>query len=230
MPVRTPLILAIETATRAGSVSVARGDCVLSSFRGAPDASHSADLLNNVRRALEAGAVTLSEIDLFAVALGPGSFTGLRIGIATVKSFAVSLGRICVGVPTLAAVAHAAGPADRIVALLPAGRGEVFAQLFSVDSERRVEPLDEPAHLSPERMLERYRSIPRVKWAGEAASLHEAKLRKDGWILVPPNPDLAVSVAALALREYVRGNAVGPDQLRAIYVRPSDAEIKAKKV
>ncbi len=226
MSVKTPLILSIETATRAGSVSVARGACVLSSIHGEPDTSHSADLLDNVRRALEAGGVGLSEIDLFGVALGPGSFTGLRIGIATVKSFAVSLRRMCVGVPTLHAVAHAAGPADRIVALLPGGRGGVFAQLFSVDSENRVEPLDEAAHLSPERMLKRYGSIPNLKWAEEGDLVHEA-LTNQGWTLARPNHDLAVSVAVLAFAEYLRGNAVGPEQLKAIYVRPSDAEIKA---
>ena len=139
-----PIILAIETATRAGSVAIARGENILASRPGDASSSHSQDLIENIDAVLREAAIELSAIDLLAAAIGPGSFTGLRIGLATAKSFAVSLGRRCVGVSTLAAVSHAAGVAERVVALLPAGRGEVFAQMFSVRDDH-VGPLDEPA-------------------------------------------------------------------------------------
>jgi tRNA threonylcarbamoyladenosine biosynthesis protein TsaB len=163
------VILAIETATRAGSVAVSRGEEILSCVRGDASSSHSTDLIENIDRVLREADLQLSNVDLFAAAIGPGSFTGLRIGIATVKSLAVSMNKKCIGVSTLASVAHAAGESERTVALLPAGRGEVFAQIFSVADD---------------------------------------------------------DVTPLAWREYHAGRILEPANLRANYVRPSDAEMK----
>src|ERR1041385_5331399 len=83
-----PLILAIETATRAGSVAVARNEVVLSSRVGDPSVSHSNNLIEMVESALNDAGAKLSDVDLFAATVGPGIFTGLRIGLATVKAFA----------------------------------------------------------------------------------------------------------------------------------------------
>jgi tRNA threonylcarbamoyladenosine biosynthesis protein TsaB len=240
----TPLILAIETATRAGSIALARGAKLLHLQTGDKDASHSVDLIATVDTALKTIGANLSVVDLFAAASGPGSFTGLRIGIATIKSFAVSIGRQCVGVPTLAAVAHAAGTSVGTVALLPAGRGEVFAQMFSVEVDL-VRPLDSAAHLSPAAVLEKYSSIENLIWAGEGAHLHAALFcegakakeiawdsrqsqsssHRTGWMLEPRTDELAGSIAALAFADYRAGCTISPADLRAIYVRPSDAEI-----
>jgi tRNA threonylcarbamoyladenosine biosynthesis protein TsaB len=240
------LILAIETATRSGSVALARGKETLYSAAGDRTASHSTDLIEIVEKTLKTGQAELSDVDLFAAAVGPGSFTGLRIGLATIKSFAACTGKRCVGVSTLAAIAHAAGASENTVALLPAGRGEVFAQLFSVD-DGDVRALDGAMHITPKALLEKYGSVPRLMWAGDGAHLHvealrawaEAKQipfrdrraedsREAGWVLAPRCVELAVSIAALALKEYRNGNTVSPDDLRAVYVRPSDAEINER--
>jgi tRNA threonylcarbamoyladenosine biosynthesis protein TsaB len=242
---KEPLILAIETATRAGSVALARGREVLCSVAGDPTASHSNDLISSVEKVLGSAGVELSDVDLFAAAVGPGSFTGLRIGLATTKAFAVCTGKRCAGVSTLAAIAHAAGKSDGTVSLLPAGRGEVFAQLFSVD-EADVQGLDSAAHLTLKAILERYRGARKMVWAGEGAHLQAESLRawaraneisfgepgpvlsissQTGWSLAAPEAQLAISIAALALKAYGNGNTVGPDELRAVYVRASDAEI-----
>src|SRR5215212_8632457 len=138
------MILSVETATLSGSVALARGENILAGFAGDSGVSHSNTLLNDIDKLLNEAHVDLPEIDLFAVANGPGSFTGLRIGIATIKGLAATLGGPCAGVPTLQAVALAAGESRRSVALLPAGRGEVFAQLFSVMKDGFVTALDEP--------------------------------------------------------------------------------------
>lgn len=238
-----PLILAIETATRAGSISLARGENVLGSLSGDATASHSIDLIENIDNILRRSSVKLGDIDLFGVASGPGSFTGLRIGLATVKSFAAYLGRKCVGISTLAAIAHAAGSSDiGTVALLPAGRGEVFAQMFSVEKSR-VEALDTAAHITPEKLLEKYGNVSGLRWAGEGAHLHSENLRTwaaahdivfdsevtgSGWVIASRSEQLAVSVSALALTEFRSGRAVSPDELRADYVRASDAEINER--
>lgn len=238
-----PLILAIETATRAGSVALARGEEILCQASGDALASHSKDLIETVEGVLKKGGVKLDEIDLFAAAEGPGSFTGLRIGLATTKSFAVCTGRSCVGISTLAAIARAAGNSERVVSLLPAGRGELFAQMFSV-RDGKVRELDTAAHLSLTAILKKYGEAQELVWAGEGAHLNAEALRAGAinqdissngpnpepqiWRIAPPADQLATSIAALALNSYRDGVTVSPNELRAVYVRASDAEINEK--
>jgi tRNA threonylcarbamoyladenosine biosynthesis protein TsaB len=243
-----PLLLSLETATRAGSVCITRGLTLLASRTGSAQVSHSTHLLDQIKSALDEAGVRLREIDYFAVATGPGSFTGLRIGLATVKSFGATLHRQCVGIPTLHAVAHAAGESRRTIALLPAGRGEVFAQQFAVSSEGIVQTFDAPTHLSPHKLLDQVASIRSLRWAGEGAHAQAEAIREramaegiefrlsdyqagisvneNQWILVKSREVLAASVAHLARLSILSGKASLPQDLHAIYVRPSDAELK----
>jgi tRNA threonylcarbamoyladenosine biosynthesis protein TsaB len=245
-----PLILSIETATRAGSIAVSRGDTLLSIRRGDATRSHSTDLLELIRGALDEAACRIHDVELFAVALGPGSFTGLRIGVATAKSLASTLERPVVGVPTLQAIALAAGGgSSRVVALLPAGRGELFAQSFKVEAEFSVIPLDEPAHVAPKALLEKFRGLRSVRWAGDGAGAQREKIEAlaleegipfieesedkegdtgEGWVLSASPENLAKYVGLLALERQRRGKTSAPEELQAIYVRPSDAELKEK--
>lgn len=239
------LILSLETATRAGSVAISRGDVLLAASAGSAQVSHSTHLLDHLKRVLDEAGVALSEIDLFAVAIGPGSFTGLRIGLATVKSFAATLGRKCAGIPTLHAIAHAAGESRCTVALLPAGRGEVFAQQLSVSDAGVVQPLDAATHQAPQRLLDSVAQIRNLKWAGEGAEAHAEEIKaralsegiafgvgdsqtmmsSNEWVLVNHKDVLAVSVAKLALEHVRSGDTLLPQDIHAIYVRPSDAEV-----
>ena len=237
-----PLILSLETATLGGGVFLGRRDVELAAKIGRSDVSHSNSLLSDINDCLNQAGVSLGDIDVFACASGPGSFTGLRIGIATLKGLAATLDRPSIGVPTLHAVAHAAGPSPLTVALLPAGRGEVFAQMFSVSADAIVER-DTAAHLSPSKLIERYGGLAHVLWAGNgahnerdflAAQAEQRGLRFDevnseaaeGWRLAPKVENLARHVAALALRDYDAGAVQSAQSLSAIYVRPSDPELK----
>ena len=245
---KDPIILAIETATRAGGVSLTRGANVLASRTGDAQSSHSTDLLENIDHVLREARVDLKSIDLFAAAVGPGSFTGLRIGLATTKSLAVALHRKCAGVSTLAAIAYQAGQSERTVALLPAGRGELFAQMFSVVADK-VTPLDGAKHLSPDQLIAKFGGYRRVCWVGEGAQVQVNTLKAEAsarsarfsiggsfssegteahWIVTPPAENVANAVAQLALQQGRSGALVSPESLQANYVRPSDAEIKSK--
>ena len=243
----SPLILAIETATRSGSVCLTRADDFLAGISDEPTTSHSTHLLPAIQQVLANAGCTLEEVDLFAAASGPGSFTGLRIGLATAKSFAATLNRQCTGVPTLQAIAHAAGQSEHTVALLPAGRGELFTQLFTVAANGEARPIDQAAHLKPAHVWQKYSAFRNLKWAGEGASIQAHALKEyagvnnlsfgegeelptagESWILVPPCENLAASVAAIAFSEFQRGSAGSAESLKAIYVRPSDAEINQK--
>lgn len=250
-----PLILSVETATMGGGVSVLRGRLLISTLVGASETSHSNSLLRDISACLATAGVVLRDIDVFAAASGPGSFTGLRIGLATVKALAATLSRPCIGVPTLHAIAIAAGLSEATVALLPAGRGEVFVQQFSVAADKfgeqvgQVRELDLPNHLSPQKMLDKYRSLANIKWAGPGAHLHRHTIERyareygiqftdtaasagpqqaGGWNLVVGESNLSKSIAALALQQLELGNVGNPLSLRALYVRPSDAELKCQ--
>ena len=237
-----PLILSLETATLGGGVFLGRGDVELAARVGRSDVSHSNSLLNDINDCLNQAGVTLGDVDVFACASGPGSFTGLRIGIATVKGLTATLDRPSIGIPTLHAVAHAAGPSSATIALLPAGRGEVFAQMFSVSEDAIVER-DTAAHLTPAKLIERYGGLEHVLWAGDGAYnvrdflVAQAEQRGLGfdevnseagaeWRLAPKVENLARHVAALALRDYDAGAVQSAHSLSAIYVRPSDPELK----
>ena len=242
-----PSILSIETATRAGSLAITRGERVLVARRGDASISHSTNLLDEIREALREASTSLREIDALAVASGPGSFTGLRIGLATVKSFAATLKLPCVGIPTLHAVAGSAGESHCTIAMLPAGRGEVYAQKLSVTAKGDVEPLEPPAHLVPETLLKRVKAIRNLKWAGEGAHMYieairacallegmdfrvegsEASQADNEWVVVQSDDVLAASVGKLAFRLAPFENGSSPQDLHAIYVRPSDAELNA---
>ena len=248
-----PVILSLETATMGGSVWLGFGTVELATRIGDPKVSQSTTLLNDISNSLDEAGVKLAEVDLFACASGPGSFTGLRIGIATLKALAASLSRPCLGIPTLHAVARAGGSSRATLALLPAGRGEVFAQMFSVSEDGTVTELDSAAHLSPQGLVERYAGFRILRWAGSGAHSQRAFLesyaRQQGirfsedtieqdanpgehgggiWELAAPELNLAKHVAALALQRFQPGELQSPHSLSAIYVRPSDAEINQK--
>ena len=225
-----PMILAVETATLAGSIAIARGAQIICGLNGEPNVSHSNTLLADLDRLLDQTGVELSDVDLLAVAAGPGSFTGLRIGIATIKALAATLDRPCAAIPTLQSVALGGGVSDVTVALLPAGRGEVFAQSFAVSNDGAVTPLDEAVHIAPRKMIEKYGSHERVLWCGEGAiaqrELIESAAASKEWRIAAPAENLAQQVAALAFGRFLQDQLVAPDALQAIYVRPSDAELK----
>jgi tRNA threonylcarbamoyladenosine biosynthesis protein TsaB len=236
-----PLILGLETATLSGSVSLVQGENVRAARVGNPETSHSNTLLRDIQEVLDDANVSIHDVGLFAAAVGPGSFTGLRIGLATAKALAATLNKPCVGIPTLHAVARAAGASKATVALLPAGRGELFAQLLSVSEDGEVRELDAPAHLAPEKMIERYASLSKLIWAGEGILRYRDLINRrqpafqigdqpQGWTIAPLEKNLAQYVALLSQKPYQSGKVSTPDSLEALYVRPSDAELKANVV
>ena len=253
---RAPLILSLDTATEVRSVAVVRGERVLAHTRGRVQRENTASVLQDIDEALSAAGVKLNDIELYAVARGPGSFTGLRSGIATIKAFASTLNRPVAGVPTLHAIA-AAGvrTPQRVLASLPAGRGEVFAQLLAVGDSGAVEELSEPFHLSPATLSEKaLRWGGDIKWAGHGAHAHVAALREfanergivwrdepvtEGdkvgasdneirWTLAEPCESYAAQIAALGLINYRQGSTGGTEDLQALYVRLSDAELNER--
>jgi len=249
-----PLILSLDTATEVRSVAIVEGERVLASTHGRVQKENSAGVLRDIEQAVSMSGVKLGDIELFAVANGPGSFTGLRSGLATIKAFASTLNRPVVGVPTLHAIASACGMTlQPVLAALPAGRGEVFAQFLSVDEANRVKELSPPFHVSPANLLEKATKWEsNLKWAGAGAHAHLGVIsafakdtgiiwrdevsnvegsggeRKVVWTLAPPCESFAERIAALGLIYFRRGDAIVAGDLQALYVRLSDAELNEK--
>src|SRR5262245_60617353 len=129
-------VLALDTTTRAGSIALVENDQVLAERSGDGSRSHAERLPADLLSLLKACGSSLSQVDAFAVAAGPGSFTGLRIGIATMQGLAFVARRRIVPVSALEALAQLASrecPPGRLVsAWIDAFRGEVFSALYRV--------------------------------------------------------------------------------------------------
>ncbi|MDY6848372.1 MAG: tRNA (adenosine(37)-N6)-threonylcarbamoyltransferase complex dimerization subunit type 1 TsaB [Geoalkalibacter sp.] len=126
-------ILAIDTVTSAGSAAVCRGTKLLSESYFNTGARHAERIMAAIDRALIDADVALEEIDLFAVTRGPGSFTGVRVGMAAAKGLALALNKPLVGISSLQALAmNAAGCTDQVCAMLDARKKEVYAGLYHV--------------------------------------------------------------------------------------------------
>ena len=127
------LILSLDTTTKAASCAVARDGVVLNEERIDPTRQLALQLPGALRDILDLSAIALEEIDALAVATGPGSFTGLRIGIATMQGLAFGLGKPLIGISGLTALRAVASPAflgSRIATWVDAWRGDVYAALF----------------------------------------------------------------------------------------------------
>lgn len=156
-----PIILALDTATARGSVACARADVLLGESKSSAQMAHGEQLLISINELLRELKVSLKEIEVFAVTTGPGSFTGLRTGLASVKALAQTLARPIAAIPTLHAVAQletsyytkGERSGENVLALLPAGRREMFAQVLRVEVDKITE-LTAARHLTPERALD----------------------------------------------------------------------------
>src|SRR5512140_54317 len=154
------LILALDTTTRAGSLALVRDGRLLEVAEGDPALTHAVRLPGEILDALARHHLTLDDLDLYGVAVGPGSFTGLRIGIATIQGLAVAHGRRVVGVSALDALAEAAGPAAADVdgapvvraAWMDAQRGEVYGRLFR-PAGAAWQPVTDPVVADPSAVL-----------------------------------------------------------------------------
>ncbi|MGH9312332.1 MAG: tRNA (adenosine(37)-N6)-threonylcarbamoyltransferase complex dimerization subunit type 1 TsaB, partial [Vicinamibacterales bacterium] len=171
-----------------------------------------------------------ADIDVYAVAAGPGSFTGLRVGIACIQGLALANGRRVVAVSALDALAHAARPAaaDSLVATwIDAQRGEVFAALYSGQTV-----VEAPSVATPARTIDLWRARladrPLVA-IGDGAARYAALLGEALGVRLrlsdPAAPLLARSIAELAHREVAAGRTIAPHAIVPIYLRRPDAEL-----
>jgi tRNA threonylcarbamoyladenosine biosynthesis protein TsaB len=228
-----PLLLAIESATESASVALAHGADVLAASAIAAGRPASESLLPAILAVLDEAGVALADLDAFAVSIGPGSFTGLRVGVATVKGLAFGGGQPVVPVPTLAALAlRAARPDACVAALLDARRGEVYAALYRGDPA--APPQLAPAVLAPDALadaIERQAGDAPLVAVGAGVQVVADVLRSrfGGRLTLvggaAGRPD-AIAVARLGARLLASGRSVAADAIAPVYVRRAEAEVQ----
>ncbi len=212
-------LLAVDTTSPRGSLAVAGEEGILAEARVVAEAGHSRWLLPAAEALLRGLGLAAGDLDVFAVTTGPGSFTGLRVGLGSVQGLALASGRPCVGLSTLDVLAlSAAGASGTIVALVDAFRGEVYSGAYDAAAgprgERRVGPLSGILAGLP----------PGTAFVGDPAGADREVIQAAvPGAVFPGTPGfLAGTLARAALRVARAGGAVAPADLRPVYLRPAD--------
>ena len=229
------LILAVETSTFTGSVALVEASLPEGAWRIVGETTlnlsetHSSRLMPTIDRLLRETSRSIQAVQGIAVGLGPGSFTGLRIAVSTVKGLAFSLQVPVVGVPTLDALAHNVPFASPLVCpVLDARKKEVYATLFRGNGEGDLRKIGEYWVLSPEELCSRISE--RTILVGNGAEVYGETFREklgSRALFAPPEFSFprASSVARLSLPSFRRGQSLDLLTFSPIYVRRSEAEI-----
>ncbi|KPJ99813.1 MAG: hypothetical protein AMJ60_03685 [Desulfobacterales bacterium SG8_35] len=229
-----PVILAIETATMCGSVALLSGEKCLAEFSLQTGETHSRRLLAGVDWLQQETGIGWPQIDAIAVSLGPGSFTGLRIGLATAKGLALAGHAKLIGVGTLDGLAAQIFAAGKILIcpVLDARKKEVYCGFYRCDNLGWPKLLEEYLAISPAALCARIDEP--VVLLGDGATLYGDLFReKLGDLLKTPPPHAyfprAATVGLLALNKWQKEEFLDPAGAEPIYIRPSEAELHFAK-
>src|SRR5262245_24830501 len=219
-----------------GAVALLEEGRVVAESRVSVAVTHGERLMATIDGVLRSARWELADVQAFAVAVGPGSFTGLRIGLSTVKGLAFATGKPAVGVPTLDALAwRLPFCAHPVCPVLDAKKNEVYAALYRT-REGRLDLLEAPRAVSPATLVEELRDATEgplvfmgdavlpygnvfVEALGSRARLAPADLRLPS----------AVTVGELGGAALARGESADPADLVPLYVRPSEAELARER-
>jgi tRNA threonylcarbamoyladenosine biosynthesis protein TsaB len=233
------VVLALDTTTSAGSCALLRDDRLVreqASDQSRPQASR---LPGELAAMLEREGVALPEVDILAVGIGPGSFTGLRVGIATMQGLAIALNRPLFGISAFDALVsiavggsgahrrpdppHMCKPEGYVATWVDAWRGEVYAALYQ--NGREIEP---PTVDLPQHLLQTFVGRT-IRFTGDGAAIYRAAisaaLGDRAEFTDPVAPLLAGAMAILAAQDFRAGQRPLPHAIRPLYVRRSDAEL-----
>lgn len=225
-------VLGIETATRVCSVAVIEDEVLLAERTTNLAQTHSLKLMPSIEGILREVNLEISEIDGIAVSIGPGSFTGLRIGLSAAKGLALGMGRPVVGVPTLEAMAWLVPYAPYPVCpLLDARRKEVYGAIFRYEDDELKRILSEVV-LPVDELLENI--FKKTLFLGNGTVLYRDNIFKklgDKAIFAPGflNYPRASQIAFLGGRRLKQGDKYELSSLEPFYIRPPDALSKRRR-
>lgn len=225
-------ILSVDTATVTCSVGILDDGRVLAEAVNEKRQTHSRHLMTMVDAVLQMAGVRLDQLDALAVTRGPGSFTGVRIGISTMQGLAMGLSKPLIGISSLEALAHQAGACAPLVCpVLDARKGEVYTAIYRPENDGMQLLLEEQV-CSPDQLVRQidgpcllvgngtltYRKMMREKLGGQAVFAGSAL-----------NKVRAETVGRLAMQKIKTAGGEPPGGVIPHYIRPSDAEINLRK-
>jgi len=221
-------ILAVDTATSSCSVAVAVDGELLAEITLIRDETHSKHLTSLIRQVIQVAGMSLDEMDGFAVTRGPGSFTGLRIGISTVKGLAAASGRPLVGISSLESLAQQACAGEHpVCSMIDARREEVYVACYR--KKNSVLSLEENEQaLAPDKVLHSIQGT--CVFVGNGAVVYRQIImdlmgKRAHFAPATQNVIRAATVAQLAWRRFGAGDTDDLARFVPVYLRKSDAEL-----
>ena len=221
------LILALDSTAVVASVALCRDETPIAAFTVKNGNTHSETLLPMVESVLKTAGYTVNDVDLFACSVGPGSFTGVRIGVSTVKGLAFGRNKPCVAVSTLEALAENLIPAAGLLCpVMNARRGQVYNALFRYENGALHRLCEDRALAATELEAELLGMNEPVTFSGDGVGeikrlCCDIEMSKVSDYLIDQN---AVSVAKCALRAYQSGAFCTDAELSPVYLRLPQAE------
>jgi tRNA threonylcarbamoyladenosine biosynthesis protein TsaB len=220
-----------------------RGTEIVTALNEDFDEKRSEKLWLEIERFLGEARISIGEVDLVAVCIGPGGFTGLRVGMAAALGFAAATGKPIIGISSLEAAAASAGDAPAVLAMTNAYRGEVYSQLFRCDRDCGPVAENEPLVSTFRDALDRVANLEKLVFAGDAARENADLIRElageirrgessrlpQAWVIQSTGGSFADEIARLAVLRLAKGDVGSPEGIKACYVRPAEAEIKLAK-
>jgi tRNA threonylcarbamoyladenosine biosynthesis protein TsaB len=220
------LICSVDSSATPASVCLLEDDKIIAEYYLNTGFTHSQTLMAMLESVLKISGKSADDIDLYAVNSGPGSFTGVRIGVSAVKGMAYAQNKLCVEISTLASMAYNfLGNHAIICACMDARRRQVYHGLFRVDGDK-IERLCEDKAIAVEELLGSLPKDEEIILVGDGAELVYQSAEDPAIKLAPPNLryQRASSVALAAVETYNRGKVVSPAALMPRYLRLSQAE------
>ncbi|MGD0169201.1 MAG: tRNA (adenosine(37)-N6)-threonylcarbamoyltransferase complex dimerization subunit type 1 TsaB [Smithella sp.] len=224
------LTLAFDTSSKTAAVAILRDNVILYDAVINIDLNHSEVLLPAIEQACLQTKIKISEIDLFAFTIGPGSFTGLRIGASTLKGLMLATGKPAVGISSLAALALNAGISSKMIcSVMDAGRGQVYIAYFRYKKNGLPEQIGIDEVIDPEKIA--HDSKQEIIFVGDGAIKYAGSIsnNKDKKISIASELQQyirASSVAILGMEKYKRNELLDAETFVPVYLRSVDARIK----
>lgn len=224
------LVLGVDTTSPSGSVALLKGSTLLAEFDQVSPATFSARLLPTIQFLLQSNELSIQDVGGFAVAVGPGSFTGIRIGLSTIKSFAYSSGRPVAPVSTLSALARKIQyPQNRLVCpILDAKKNEVYAALYQ-SKEGVLQELIPQGSYPPDALFSRLPAHRVIHFIGSGVDAYRQVIfqyLRDKARFPQRSPFIAYEVGLIGYDMLREDRGESMHEIKPLYLRKSQAEEK----
>lgn len=221
-------VLSLDTSTLMATCAVIEDDRLIGEYSVNQDMSHSENLMPMIEELLNNLKYDIEDIDLYAVAVGPGSFTGLRIGLATMKAFTHLFDKDIVGVSTLEGLAYNMAFSEVVIPMIDARRDRVYTAIYRWEKEELIEVL-EPQVLEIEEILEKASEYEKVALIGDGTVCYKDNIQNilgDKAQIAKINQNIcrAGSIGEIGLNKYKLGKVDNYFTLSPSYLRETQAQ------